>query len=94
MEYPGGFTDEALYPVDELGLTPERVRYWLRQAKEVGLRLIGSEEAVGGPSLPFLLLLEQKGEELGEGEAFRRAYWAVVEEVLNCLLYTSPSPRD
>ncbi len=83
MEYPGGFTDEALYPVSELGLAPERVRYWLRQAKEVGLRLTGSEEAVGGPSLPFLLLLEQKGEELGEGESFRQAYWAVVEEVLN-----------
>jgi chaperonin cofactor prefoldin len=83
MEYPGGFTDEVLYPVNELGLTPERVRYWLRQAKEVGLRLIGSEEAVGGPSLPFLLLLEQKGEKPGEGEAFRQAYWAIVEEVLN-----------
>ncbi len=79
MEYPGGFTDEALYPIGELGLTPERVRYWLRQAKEAGLRLIGSEEAVGGPSLPFLLLLEQKGEEVGEGGAFRQAYWAVVE---------------
>jgi hypothetical protein len=83
MEYPGGFTDEALYPVDKLGLAPEKVRYWFRQAKEVGLRLIGNEEGVGGPSLPFLLLLEERAEGLGEGEAFRQAYWAIVEEVLN-----------
>lgn len=83
MEYPGGFTDGALYPVDKLGLTPEKVRYWFRQAKEVGLRLIGNEEAIGGPSLPFLLLLEERAEGLGEGEAFRQAYWAIVEEALN-----------
>jgi uncharacterized coiled-coil protein SlyX len=83
MEYPGGFTDEALYPVDKLGLAPERVRYWLRQAKELGLRLIGNEEAIGGPSLPFVLLLEEGAEGLGEGETFKQAYWAIVEEVLN-----------
>ncbi len=83
MEYPGGFTDEALYPVDKLGLAPEKVRYWLRQAKELGLRLAGNEEAIGGSSLPFLFLLEGKAEGLGEGEAFRQAYWAVIEEVLN-----------
>jgi hypothetical protein len=83
MEYPSGFTDEALYPVDKLGLAPEKVRYWLRQAKEAGLRLMGNEEAVGGPSLPFLLLLEEKGEGLEEGEAFRQAYWTIVEEALN-----------
>jgi archaellum component FlaC len=83
MEYPGGFTDEALYPVDKLGLAPEKVRYWLRQAKELGLRLVGNEEAIGGPSLPFLLLLDEKAEGLGEGETFRQAYWAIVEEALN-----------
>jgi hypothetical protein len=83
MEYPGGFTDEALYPVDKLGLASEKARYWLRQAKELGLRLVGNEEAIGGPSLPFLLLLEEKAESLGEGETLRQAYWAIVEEVLN-----------
>jgi len=83
MEYPGGFVDEALYPVDKLGLAPEKVRYWFRQAKEVGLRLIGSEEAIGGPSLPFLLLLEEKGEGLEERGAFRQAYWATFEEILD-----------
>ncbi len=83
MEYPGGFVDEALYPVEKLGIDPEKVRYWLRQVKEAGLRLIGNEEAIGGPSLPFLLLLEEKGEGLGEGGTFRQAYWAIVEEVLN-----------
>jgi hypothetical protein len=83
MEYPGGFVDEVLYPVNKLGLAPEKVRYWLRQAKEIGLRLIGNEEAVGGPSLPFLFLFEEKAEGLGERETFRQAYWAIVEEVLN-----------